>query len=155
MSAMLLRLSFHDALQVERILRAVIDPEEPDPCGNCRGQGEIDCQKCKGAGEKAETCDMDHKHWRRCGDCEGDGRIMCPKCDGLESSSRDALRSDDEGELESVLLKLERDTSSNDRTIALSYEERAALERLCGRFTFPSLSLVDQLRPPVNFEKVA
>ena len=40
-----------------------------DDCGNCDGEGRVDCTSC-------ETGDVD------CDECDGDGETSCPECDG-------------------------------------------------------------------------
>ena len=74
-----------------------------DDCGNCDGQGRVDCSSCETGSVECDECDgdgetlcpecdgdgrqMGDNRWEDCESCDGTGKISCSNCDGSGSLS--------------------------------------------------------------------
>jgi hypothetical protein len=71
-------------------------------CGECDGEGQIDCSECDGDGremgdEKWEPCSgCEGTGKENCDECNGDGKVSCNRCggDGYESCNNCAGNGD-------------------------------------------------------------
>ena len=72
--------------------RKIKDPEEPQECDKCEGEGTITCPVCypNHSPNSYEDRDEGCCHECNCNDCNQEGVIDCDKCEGTgETPGRD------------------------------------------------------------------
>ena len=67
-----------------KVCNATGKDDRGEECGECDGDGEIECSYCFGEGEITESCEYCESGCilESCEYCDGSGEIECSNCDG-------------------------------------------------------------------------